>query len=312
MKILCVTPNVAVDRTLRVRDFRAGGVFRARAVRAGIGGKGINVARALVALGQEPVCAGLLAGHSGRFAAEHAADEALDGYWTWIDGETRTSVIIVGEGGESTVINEPGPRLEAADWSRFVADVARLARDVSAVAISGSLPQGCPADAHAALIETCARKGRRPVWIDTSGPALEEAIAASPYGIKINGDEASALLGWRVQSLHDAMRAAREIRRRGPGRVAVTMGGGGAVIATSRGDWRARPPRIAAVNAVGSGDCFLAGLIAGFAEGVTAAEALRLATACGAANALRGETGTLAAMDLTRLMVGAELALVTG
>lgn len=312
LKVLCVTPNTAVDRTLAVAAFREGGVWRARTVNARIGGKGINVARTLHRLGQQPLCAGLLGGHAGCFAAEHAAREGLDGTWTWIEGETRTCVIVVGDHGASTVINEPGPAITASDWQRLVDAAATAARTVGAVAISGSLPQGCPPQALSALIAACTRRGRPPVWIDSSGPALADALTAAPYGVKINADEASALLGWRVQSAQDAMRAAREIRRRGPARVAITLGGQGAVIATGQGDWRAKPPMIAAVSAVGSGDCFLAGLIAGFAEGVTAAEALRLATACGAANALQGETGSFDPADLTPLLVGTEVGLVTG
>jgi 1-phosphofructokinase family hexose kinase len=312
VKVLCITPNTAVDRTLRVAGFQAGRVWRAEGAGACIGGKGINVARALLRLGQEPVCAGLLGGHSGVFAAEDAARDGIEGDWTWIEGETRTCVIVVGDRGESTVINEPGPVLAAADWERLVVDAGRLARGVAAVAISGSLPRGCPPAALSALVTACARGGRTPVWVDTSGAPLEDAVAASPYGIKINAEEAAALLGWRVQSWHDAIRAARAIRDRGPARVAITLGGGGAVIATGRGDWRARPAAIAAVSAVGSGDCFLAGLISGFAEAVSAAEALRLATACGTANALKGEIGAFDTDDLSRLMAGAEVSLITG
>lgn len=312
MKVLCITPNTAVDRTLRVAGFGAGRVWRASEVQAGIGGKGINVARALARLGQEPLCAGLLGGHAGVFAAEQAALDGLDGRWTWIDGETRSCVIVVGDRGECTVINEPGPLLSEADWARLVAEAGMLARGVAAVAISGSLPRGCPPAALSGLIVACGRGGRTPVWIDTSGPPLADAVAAAPYGLKINADEAAGLLGWRVESWQDAIRAARAIRERGPGRVAITLGGIGAVIATGRGDWRAGPPAIAAVSAVGSGDCFLAGLIAGFAEDVTAAEALRLAVACGTANALRGETGAFDPGDLSRLMAGVEVALITG
>src|SRR5512132_4226494 len=109
MMILCVTPNVAIDRTLSVSGFAAGGVWRAQAVRAAAGGKGLNVARALLGLGQSMCCAGPLGGRTGRQVAALADAEGLPARWTWIGGETRTSVIVVGDGGETTVINEPGP-----------------------------------------------------------------------------------------------------------------------------------------------------------------------------------------------------------
>lgn len=312
MRFLCITPNTSIDRTVVVPGFTAGGVWRAQSGRVACGGKGVNVARALKRLGQQPVCAGLLSGHTGKLAAEAAQAEGLEATWTWAKGETRTCVIIIGERGTTTVINEPGATVLAGDWSQLITDAGKIARNAGGVCISGSLPPGYPRDGLKALIDAASTGGRRPVWIDTSGAALAEAVQAAPYGIKINADEAAAFLGWRVQSVHDAMRAAREIRRRGPERVAITLGADGAVIATGQGDWHARAPRVRVVSAVASGDCFLAGLMAGLAEKVSPAEALRLATACGAANAMSREAGEFDANRLTSIIINVDLRLMTG
>lgn len=301
MTILCVTPNVAIDRTLSVSGFAAGGVWRAHVARAAAGGKGLNVARALSGLGQPMCCAGLLGGAAGRQVAALADAEGLPARWTWIEGETRTSVIVVGDGGETTVINEPGPILSEREWERFVADVADAASEAAAVCISGSLPPGSPSGGLARLI-AAAGAGGRPVWLDTSGAALAEAVAGAPSGIKINAEEAVVLLGRPVRDPAEALAAARDIRRRRPDRVAITMGAEGAVLASGGGDWYASAPRIDAVNPVGSGDCFLAGLVAGLTDGRGEAEALRLATACGAANAMTSRAGAIEPADLARLL----------
>lgn len=144
MHVLCVTPNVSVDRTIDVPGFDAGGVWRARRVRVACGGKGVNVARAVLALGHRATCAGFVAGHSGRLAAALADAEGLRAIWTRIDGETRVSVIVIGDRGATTVINEPGPLVADRDWSRFERDVAAAAASADAVCISGSLPAGRP------------------------------------------------------------------------------------------------------------------------------------------------------------------------
>jgi 1-phosphofructokinase family hexose kinase len=302
MTILCVTPNVAIDRTLSVSGFAAGGVWRAQAARAAAGGKGLNVARALLGLGRSMCCAGLLGGAAGRQVAALADAEGLPARWTWIEGETRTSVIVVGDGGETTVINEPGPMLSEREWGRFIVDVADAASEAATVCISGSLPPGSPTGGLARLIAAAAGAGDRPLWLDTSGAALAEAVAAAPPGIKINAEEAGALLGRRVRDPAEALTAARDIRRRRSDRVAITMGAEGAVLASGGGDWYASAPRIDAVNPVGSGDCFLAGLVAGLADGRGEAEALRLATACGAANAMTSRAGAIEPADLARLL----------
>jgi 1-phosphofructokinase family hexose kinase len=300
MTILSVTPNVAIDRTLSVPGFAAGGVWRARDVHSAAGGKGLNVGRALWRLGRPVRCAGLLGGPTGRRVAMLAEAENLPARWTWIEGETRTSVIVVGSGGAATVINEPGPAISDAEWARFVVDVAAEAMECAAVCISGSMPSGYPGGGLARLI-AAAGEGVRPVWVDCSDAALAEAVAAAPAGIKINGEEAGTLLGRPVRNPGEAIRAAREILRRGPSVVAITMGSDGAVLVNDAGEWQAVPPEIDSINPVGSGDCFLAGLVAGLCDGQGEAEALRLATACGAANAMTMRAGDIELAQVQRL-----------
>lgn len=304
MRVLCVTPNPAIDRTLRVSGFAAGGVWRAESVDAVCGGKGVNVARMITALGHQATCAGPLGGHSGRLAAELARREALDHAWTWIPGETRMCLIIVGsggaDGGETSVINEPGPPVSPADWWRLVADVAAAARDADAVCICGSFPPGVPEGSGGALI-AAARSSGSPVWVDTSGAPLAEAVAAAPDGIKINGDEAAALLGQPVETPEQAATAAQAGRARGAATAVITLGRRGAVMATAHGCWRGQVPAVDSVSAVGSGDAFLAGIISGLGARASPAVALRLAVACGAANALQ-PVARIDPADVSRLL----------
>ena len=107
-RILCVTPNPALDRTLDVPDLRIGDTARAYGARVAAGGKGVNVARGLAALGGRPLYMGPLGGASGRILAGLAEAEGLEAAWTWCEVETRTCVILVGPAGRATVVNEPG------------------------------------------------------------------------------------------------------------------------------------------------------------------------------------------------------------
>ncbi len=287
MNILCVTPNVAVDRLITVPEFAAGGIWRATAARVTCGGKGVNVARALRRLGHHPVCVGLLGGEPGCRAADSARVEGLTTAWTWIDGETRTCVIVVDERGTATVINEPGPVLQEEDWARLLADVEAAGREAEAVCICGSMPPNVTSGGLARLVAAAAgggRSGGRSVWVDTGGEALIDALYAGPYGVKINAEEAAAVLGEPVTTAPAAARAAQWLRQRGAGRAIVTLAENGAVLAEADGVWLARPPALTPVNKVASGDAFLAGLLAGYAGGLDAPGALSLAAATGAAN----------------------------
>lgn len=305
-RVLCVTPNVALDRVLRVPGFGPGGVWRAAEVAVGAGGKGVNVARALHRLGRPAVVAGLLGGGTGDLVANLVAEAGVAARWTRIGGETRTSTIVTDGRGGSTVVNEPGPVLDRGDWHRFVDDVGDLATGAAAICISGSLPAGVVPAAAIRLLLEAVRPAGVPVWVDSSGAALSEAIAAGVYGIKVNADEAAAAVGGRIADGGDALIAAGKMRDRGAGRVAITMGPSGAVFADETGAWQAKSPPFPALNPTGGGDCFLAGLLAALTADDGPEAALRLAIACGSANA-----ATLAVGDINEILVGERLPTVS-
>ena len=281
-----------------VPGFSAGGVWRAEEVAITAGGKGLNVARAFGRLGQPAHVAGLLGGRTGDRVAALAEAAGVSARWTRINGETRTCIILADGRGGSTVVNEPGPRIDADDWHRFADDVKHLAADAGIVAISGSLPPGAPPAAIRCLIEATPAV---PVWVDSSGDALADAIAAQVYGIKVNATEAGAVVG-SVVSAADALSAAEILRRKGVRRVAITLGAEGAVLLDDTGAWQAAAPPVKIRNAVGGGDCFLAGLLAAFARGEGPEAALRLATACGSANAATLPVGEIDPSEVGELL----------
>ena len=300
MRILCITPNVSMDRILAVPGFAVGNVWRAQRVDAVCGGKGVNVARTVRRLGHHAVCAGLIAGDTGRAAAARAAAEGLETRWTVAHGETRTCMVIVDENGLSTVVNEPGLTVNGEAWNRLVADVAEAAAEMDAVTVSGRFPPGVTAAGVADLVAAARRSGS-PVWIDTHGAPLAAAVAARPDGIKINAAETGALLGRAVASPADAVTAAREIRATCGADVVVTLGAAGAVRADRSGVVRAAAPAVSIRNATGAGDAFLAGLVLADGAGETAARALAAAVAAGSADAMQPLPGALDPRDVARL-----------
>src|SRR6266508_1491375 len=175
--ILCITPNPALDRTLVVPQIRVGEVLRASQSIVAAGGKGLNVARVASALGGAVTCAGFLGGHSGRTVAELAEREGLSSAWTWIEGETRTCVILTEPAGrDATVINAPGPTVTPGDWRRLHAQVVAAAGAAAIVCLSGSLPPGSDVREYAGLLAALCQINR-PIWVDTSGAALAAAFA---------------------------------------------------------------------------------------------------------------------------------------
>jgi fructose-1-phosphate kinase PfkB-like protein len=150
--ILCVTPNPAIDRTLLVDALRVGEVHRAKKSLAVAGGKGLNVARTIQALGGEPLCMGLIGGHTGNLLAELAEHEGLSTHWTRMKNETRTCVILVEDGRDATVINERGAEVSVEECETFIQDVWRQSERVQLVCVSESLPPGFSIDLFQSLL----------------------------------------------------------------------------------------------------------------------------------------------------------------
>lgn len=300
--LLIITPNPALDRTMVFPGLRLGTVRRTDSVLVAAGGKGLNVARAARTLGQAAMVCAPLGGHTGEHVAHLAAAEGLLGCWTSMRaGETRTCILVVDPLGEdATALNEAGPPLGAADWADFMADVLDSSASADLCLLTGSLPQGVAAGRLGDLLADLGARGRRTI-VDSSGAALAAAVAARPYGVKVNRDELGALLGHAVSNPPEAATALAELRARGIALAAVSLGAQGCVAADAGGVWYARPPLVRAVSSVGSGDSLLAGMATALLRGLPLPEALRLGVACGTADALSIGGGRIESAEVQRL-----------
>jgi 1-phosphofructokinase len=268
-----------------------GEIHRAAFIRQDVGGKGINVSRALAALGLVRLPIGFLAGSTGH--AMRAGLTALGFNHRFIDvsGETRQNLTLLDEStGQYTKINEPGAAVSADDLGALSALIGELAQPGDTWAFCGSLPPGAPPDAYATLVEKVRAAGGRAL-LDTSGPALQLGLAARPYGIKPNTEEAAEALGRPVEGDDGHLQAARDLSARGIPIVCLTRGAAGLVLCWEGDTVLARPPVVRAASPVGAGDATLAGVIWALADGCDALEAARRAVACGAAAAMQEGTG---------------------
>ena len=301
--ILSVTLNPALDRTLVVRDFAKGGVFRPQANTVAAGGKGLNVARAIRTLGGQVICAGFLGGFSGQFLDKMVREEGLQARWTWLDNrETRTCAILVDPDTLLTsVINEPGPPLDREDWVRLRDDLLLAAADVSFVSFAGSLPPGSPMDMFVAVVTDLIAAGKQ-VWVDTSGAPLEAVWQVPQLAIKINDEEASALTKHPIHNLTDAVAVARSIIEYTRQCVVITLGEKGAVLVNRQEAWHALPHNVTIKSGVGRGDSFLAGLLVALSCGEPLSTALAQATAAGTANALSIGGGSFTRLEFEKLL----------
>jgi tagatose 6-phosphate kinase len=270
--IVTVTLNPALDLTYPVDALVPHHTHRVSAVSQRAGGKGLNVARVLHALGEPVLATGLLGGPTGSVVAGLLDAEGVPASFSRITGDTRRTVAVV-DREDATGFWEPGPVVPAAEWSRFVDHFRDLIGRASVVTLCGSLPPGLPIDAYGVLTRAATEAGV-PVLLDTSGPALREGLAAGPAVTKPNASELSALLpNWDV----GALRALTN------GAVVVTDGVAGLRAITPDAEFRCAPPGPVAGNPTGAGDACAAALARGLRDRTAWPPLLVDAVALGAA-----------------------------
>ncbi|MFF9785537.1 1-phosphofructokinase [Streptomyces nigrescens] len=295
--ILTVTLNAALDITYRVPRLHPHTTNRVTEVSERPGGKGLNVARVLAALGHRTVATGFAGGGTGAALRALLAETEVTDALVPVGGATRRTVAVADAAtGDTTQLNEPGPVVSPAEWDTFLGTYRELLADARAVALCGSLPPGVPVDVYARLTRA-ARSAGVPVLLDTSGEPLRRGLAARPDLAKPNADELAALTGST-----EPLRAARDARRRGAHAVAASLGADGMLAVTADGAWQAAPPRRIAGNPTGAGDSAVAGLLSGLVEELPWPDRLTRAVALSAATVRAPAAGEFDAATYEELL----------
>jgi tagatose 6-phosphate kinase len=295
--VACLNP--ALDITHHVAAVEWGGVNRPAAVHDRPGGKGLNVARTLAALGADVLVTGLAGGITGAGVTAALEGLGVTAAFAPVSGETRRTFTVVdasATGRGVTSFHEAGPIISAAELAGFRERYEQALAGAEAVVISGSLPLGLPPGTYAELIEAAAAAGV-PAVLDAHGQALRLGAAAGPAIVKPNLTELEALAGRSLAAGEVAPAASELLRGAGAGAVVATLGPEGMLAVTADGCWRARPAAAVAGNATGAGDAVAAALAHGLVLGRPWDERLRHAVALGAATAAAPVAGEFRSCD---------------
>jgi len=279
-RVLTVTLNPALDLTVQLPALHLGEVNRSDNLQVHAAGKGLNVAQVLADLGHQLTVTGFLGEANAQpfeqlFAARGFADEFVR-----VAGETRSNIKLAEADGRITDINGPGLEVGAAQRDELLARLERLVPGHELVVVAGSLPRGVELPWFVELLQRLALLGAR-VALDTSGAALREGLALSPWLIKPNEEELAQARGLDPA---DARALADEARRLNARIEHVVMSQGAAGVSwfSPAAAWHAQPPKVRVVSTVGAGDSLLAGMLHGLLAGWPAERTLAHATAIAA------------------------------
>ncbi len=306
VRVLTVTANPALDVSAVTPQVRPTSKLRCDQVQRHPGGGGINVARMLHRLGVDCCAVYPQGGTTGALLTSLLADEGVAVQTVAITGLTRESFTVQ----DASTAKEyrfvlPGPQLSADEVTTLLQLVqSALTQSVGAphwLVASGSLPPGAPPTFYATLARMAGQYGVRLV-VDSSGAALKAAMDEGVYLIKPSIRELRDISGQPLTTLQEVADVAAVLVKDKKARVVVvSLGGEGALMASTDGCWYAAALQVPVVSAVGAGDSFVAGMVAALARAETLLDSFKWGVACASASLATAGTGLCDIADVQQL-----------
>ncbi len=278
-KIVTVTLNPCIDKTIIINGFEYGGLNRTAEVCQSVGGKGINVAAVLKSFGSDVFSCGITA---GREVQSYLESLGIPHSYMVTEGRLRTNYKLVNSADRiTTEINEQGFVM---DFESFIPFYKRAVKSASVIVLSGSAPKGMGDDVYYRLTKLA---GGIPVILDADDAGLREGIKAKPYCIKPNLFELEHLTGKRLDTVEKQVDAVKQIINHGIKLVMLSLGGEGAIMAYEDKVIRIDAPAVDCISTVGAGDSMVAAIAYGIVNNLTTEDTGRMAVCAGSLTSCR-------------------------
>jgi len=179
--ILTVTLNPSVDKVFEVPGLALGTLNSIDDTITQPGGKGVNIAFMLRALGHDITAMGFAGDGPGRFIQNSLLDAGITTAFTLLAGKTRTNYALLDpEAGTLTTLRSPGPEVNPTDIAELRSVFERMLGLADMVVIAGSLPPGLEPSFCAELVRLAVSRGVR-VAVNVREDTLNAALPARPY-----------------------------------------------------------------------------------------------------------------------------------
>jgi 6-phosphofructokinase 2 len=283
--ILTLTLNPALDMATSVPTLEPGHKLRCSEPLLDPGGGGLNVSRAVKALGGDSLALVALGGLTGDRLAGLIRADGVTFLSILGPGETRQSLTVTEDAtGKQYRFMLPGPMWTETERARVFTLLRATSRPGGLSVISGSQPPGVPPDFPGQL--AASMTGSR-VVLDTSGAALVEAMKNPIPGLavlRMDTEEAEGLAGRKLVTREDTADFAQSLVHRGVAeQVIMARGAEGNILALADRRIFAKAAKVKVKSTVGAGDSFVAAFVLAMAREQTAEQAL--AWGCAAASA---------------------------
>lgn len=281
--ILTVTLNPALDLSTTVARVVPEDKLRCEAPVLEAGGGGINVARAIGAMGGRAHAFVAISGYHGQQFLDILRQEPLIPEVFHTHGETRQSLAVIDrESGAQFRFVMPGPSWSPEQAQDALDAIGRVTPQRGYVVLSGSQPPGVPVHFPTQLAAQMQDHSARLI-LDTSGKPLKALMnvgSARQHVLRLDGGESEDLAG-RVLKDHRAVADfAEELIHRGVAEVVVlAMGPEGSILVENGNRWHAKTVPVKVRSKVGAGDSFVGVFTWSLSNGAAWEEALRYGVA---------------------------------
>jgi len=257
---ISVNMNPAVDKTIKLDELKPGMLNRIISQSVTAGGKGINVANDICAMGGEVVLTGIMGCQNTDILDQCLSDLERKGVkvdFYRVNGRNRTNIKLIEESGRLTEINEPGFAVSGMDVNNFTNKLLSYAEEGNTFIITGSVPLGVDSDYYGFLTRVLKEKGAT-VIIDADGPILKRALDSKPSIIKPNEFELLNYFGDKNLSEKLLISRAKELNDAGVELVIVSRGSKGSIFVTKDSVTKCNAVPVEYSSSVGAGDAMIA------------------------------------------------------
>lgn len=296
--ITTLTLSPCIDKTVALDHFDINAMNRTELISLDIGGKGINVSRALKRLDVETAAVGLNFS-GGELIPATLTSEEIENSFVNCKGILRTNLKLFDRSKKNTIeINESNPEVDGESLDEVLNVIKGLCKKSECLVLSGSVPKGVPSDIYFRFSnEARSINPDIKIILDAQGELMLNSLKARPYMIKPNIFELETLLQKKLEGLDDIVSSARQIiNENGVEIVIVSMGSEGAVIVT-RDELHYIPAvKVDVKSTQGAGDSMVAGALKAILAGLKPYDILRYAV-CSAAGAIAGQGTTFCSLE---------------
>lgn len=229
-KILTMTLNPCIDRTVYLEQLQVGETNIVKKVIEEAAGKGINVAIGLQHLKVPVKALGFAYKEDADKLYEKLGAEEIPHAFVEVEGRLRVNQKLFDESkSQMTECNEKGSPVAKEDVNKLLELLRKELSEASILVLSGSVPPGVNKDIYA-LMTTMANEAGVKVILDASGELLLEGVKAKPYLIKPNREEfVKTFMQERLVNTH-IKSVAKKLIENGVTYICLSLGADGAIL----------------------------------------------------------------------------------